>query len=86
VAHLGRQHYTGSSASVLSYTDWKLGLTRDFSGYVVGLAYTGSNASDAGYTIRGKNIGRSQVVLSLNKTSGRSRPGSMDIKEDPHHA
>eukprot|EP01022_Parablepharisma_sp_SALTPOND_P017905 TRINITY_DN290_c0_g2_i1.p3 TRINITY_DN290_c0_g2~~TRINITY_DN290_c0_g2_i1.p3 ORF type:complete len:287 (-),score=119.93 TRINITY_DN290_c0_g2_i1:1632-2492(-) len=68
VAHLGRQHYTGANASVLSYTDWKLGLTRDFSGYVLGLAYTGSNASDAGYTLRGKNIGRSQVVLSLNKT------------------
>jgi uncharacterized protein (TIGR02001 family) len=68
IAHLGRQHYTGSNASLLSYTDWKLGLTRDFSGYVLGLAYTGSNASDAGYTIRGKNIGRSQVVLSLNKT------------------
>ena len=68
VAHLGRQHYTGPNASVLSYTDWKLGLTRDFSCYVLGLAYTGSNTSDAGYTIRGKNIGRSQVVLSLNKT------------------
>lgn len=68
VAHLGRQRYTGPNASALSYTDWKLGLSRDFSGYVLGLAYTGSNASDAGYTIRGKNIGRSQLVLSLNKT------------------
>lgn len=67
-AHIGRQRYTGPNASALSYTDWKLGLARDFSGYVLGLAYTGTNASDAGYTIRGKNIGRSQVVLSLNKT------------------
>lgn len=68
LAHIGRQRYTGASASTLSYTDWKLGLTRDFSGYLIGLAYTGSNASDAGYTLKGKNIGRSQVVLSLNKS------------------
>lgn len=68
VAHIGRQRYTGPNAPALSYTDWKLGLTRDFSGYVLGLAYTDTNAADAGYTIRGKNIGRSQVVLSMNKT------------------
>ncbi|MBP0597495.1 TorF family putative porin [Herbaspirillum sp. LeCh32-8] len=68
IAHIGRQRYTGPNASALSYTDWKLGLTRDFYGYLLGLAYTDTNAADAGYTIRGKNIGRSQVVLSLNKT------------------
>lgn len=68
IAHIGRQRYTGPNASTLSYTDWKLGLTRDFSGYVLGLAYTGSNAPDVGYTIRGKNIGRNQWVASLNKS------------------
>ncbi|KAF1048635.1 MAG: hypothetical protein GAK35_00185 [Herbaspirillum frisingense] len=68
MVHIGRQRYTGPNSSALSYTDWKIGLSRDFSGYVLGVAYTDTNASDAGYTIRGKNIGRSQVVLSLNKT------------------
>lgn len=68
VAHIGRQRYTGANASTLSYTDWKLGLSRDFSGYVLGLAYTDTNAQAAGYTVEGKNIGRSQLVLSLNKT------------------
>ncbi|WP_288407254.1 TorF family putative porin [uncultured Herbaspirillum sp.] len=68
LAHIGRQHYTGPNASSLSYTDWKLGLSRDYSGYVLGLAYTGSNAPDAGYTIRGKNIGRNQWVASINKS------------------
>ncbi|TWC67196.1 TorF family putative porin [Herbaspirillum sp. SJZ099] len=67
IAHIGRQRYTGPNSAALSYTDWKLGVTRDFSGYVLGLAYTDTNAADAGYTIRGKNIGSSQVVLSLNK-------------------
>jgi uncharacterized protein (TIGR02001 family) len=68
VAHIGRQHYTGASAQALSYTDWKLGLTRDFSGTLLGLFYTASNASDAGYTLKGRNIGRSQLVLTMNKT------------------
>lgn len=68
IAHIGRQRYTGPNASTLSYTDWKVGLTRDFSGYLLGLAYTGTNTADAGYTIRGRNIGRSQLVLSLNHT------------------
>ncbi len=68
LAHIGRQHYTGPNAANLSYTDWKLGMSRDFSGYVLGLAYTGSNAPDAGYTLRGKNIGRNQWIASLNKS------------------
>lgn len=67
VAHLGRQRYTGPNAGRLSYTDWKLGLTRDFSGYVLGAFYTGSNASDVAYTVKGKNLGRDQLVLSLSR-------------------
>lgn len=68
IAHIGRQRYTGAASSALSYTDWKLGLTRDFSGYLLGLSYTSSNATDAGYTLKGKNIGRSQLVLSMTKS------------------
>jgi len=68
VAHLGRQRYTGPNASNLSYTDWKLGLTRDFSGYVLAAYYTGSNASDAGYTVKGINLGRDHLVLSVSRT------------------
>ncbi len=68
LAHIGRQRYTGPNASSLSYTDWKLGLTRDVSGYLLGLAYTGSNAPDAGYTIDGKNIGSNQWVASITKS------------------
>jgi uncharacterized protein (TIGR02001 family) len=68
VAHLGRQRYTGSNAGKLSYTDWKLGLTRDFSGYLLGLFYTGSNASETGYTVNGINLGRDHLVLSVAHT------------------
>ena len=67
-AHLGRQRYAGSNAANLSYTDWKVGVTRDFSGYVLGAAYTNSNASDAAYTVKGKNLGRGHLVLSVSRT------------------
>lgn len=67
-AHLGRQHYTGANSSLLSYTDWKLGLSRDFSGYTLGAFYTGTNATDAGYTVKGKNLGRDKFVLSVSHT------------------
>ena len=68
VAHIGRQAYTGSNSGNLSYTDWKLGVSRDFSGYVVGAFYTDTNAKNAGYFVNGKNLGRSHVVLSLSHT------------------
>lgn len=59
------------------YTDWKLGVTKDFSGWVVGLAYVDTNAkgSNLGDTYRymntnGKELdaGKATAVLSLTKT------------------
>jgi uncharacterized protein (TIGR02001 family) len=54
-AHYGKQTYKGSSADSLStlgyaadatatYSDYKLSVTKDFSGYVWGLAYSSTNA------------------------------------------
>lgn len=49
VAHAGKQTYKGSAAAAFAnsptYTDYKLGVTKDLSGYVVGLAYTKTNAT-----------------------------------------
>lgn len=83
-AHVGRQGYKGANAAYwvadpsctnkcLTYTDYKLSVSKDFSGYVVGLAFTGTNAkaltpNGAGAVWQnafGKNIGRSETVLSL---------------------
>jgi uncharacterized protein (TIGR02001 family) len=59
------------------YTDWKLGVTKDFSGWVVGLAYVDTNAKGKalGDTYRymntnGKELdaGKATAVLSLTKT------------------
>lgn len=48
-AHVGKQTYKGTAAAAFAntptYTDYKLSVSKDFSGYVVGLAYTDTNAS-----------------------------------------
>lgn len=77
-AHVGRQHYKGSSAAYIaaggpsaSYTDYKLSVTKDFSGYVLGLAYSDTNANGGAgqfYNVLGKDLGRDTVVLSLSRS------------------
>lgn len=67
VAHAGKQTFVGTTLSAgneLSYTDYKLGATKDFSGYVVGLAYTSTNAT-AAWTYNGEQWGKSTVALSV---------------------
>ncbi|HUW25784.1 MAG TPA: TorF family putative porin [Gallionella sp.] len=51
-AHAGKQTYKGATADALAlagtsatYSDYKLSVSKDFSGYVIGLAYTDTNAS-----------------------------------------
>ncbi|MDO8990112.1 MAG: TorF family putative porin [Sideroxyarcus sp.] len=47
-AHAGKQTFKPSAADTLySYTDYKLGVSKDLSGYVVGVAYTSTNAGPA---------------------------------------
>jgi uncharacterized protein (TIGR02001 family) len=58
-AHYGKQTYKGSSADALAastptsldptYTDYKLSVSKDFSGYVWGLAYSDTNAKKGGF-------------------------------------
>ncbi len=75
-AHYGAQTYTGSGADALkaanqdpTYTDYKVSATKDFSGYVVGLAYSGtSNASPFYTNLQSKKLGQGTVVVSLSRT------------------
>ena len=70
--------YTGkntlSNSTLYSYTDWKLGVTKDFGGGLSGaIAYTGTNAQTAygAYSYvspQGKNLGRAAGLVSLTKT------------------
>ncbi|MBL8417423.1 MAG: hypothetical protein JNN31_04220 [Dechloromonas sp.] len=59
------------------YTDWKLGVTKDISGWVIGLAYVDTNAKDSNpgdpyyyVNTNGKsyNAGKATAVLSVTKT------------------
>ena len=63
-----------SNSTLYSYTDWKLGVTKDFGGGLSGaIAYTGTNAPTykgnyGWYSPSGKNNGRSFGLVSLTKT------------------
>jgi uncharacterized protein (TIGR02001 family) len=63
--HVGRQKIKSDDDA--SYTDWKIAVSRDFGFATIGLAYVDTNASDF-YTLGGKDLGDSTVVLSLSKT------------------
>jgi uncharacterized protein (TIGR02001 family) len=79
-AHYGKQSYKGSTADALkaantdpSYSDYKLSITKDFSGYVVGLAYSATNVKDNQfYSYAGananKNLGQGTAVLTLSRS------------------
>ena len=72
-AHVGRQEYKGTTngfnnSDTLDYTDWKLGVTRGMNGWNIGAYYTDTNAKDAGYTLAGRNIGKSTGTVFVQKT------------------
>ena len=90
--HIGYQYIAGnqnknssfnygsnvSNNTILGYTDWKLGVTKDFGGGLSGaIAYTGTNAQTykGGYAYSspvtsgtGSNLGRAAGLVSLTKT------------------
>ena len=65
--HVGHQKIKNSTDC--SYTDWKVGVSKEIEGVKVGLGYIDTNAKDACYTnYRAKNLGKGAVVLSVGKT------------------
>jgi uncharacterized protein (TIGR02001 family) len=74
-SYVGNAYGNGTSnSSLYSYTDWKLGVTKDFGGGLsAALAYVGTNAATAkgGYSYSsptGSNLGKSTGLISLTKT------------------
>lgn len=67
-AHVGYQGVKNFSDA--SYTDWKVGLTKDLGkGFSVAIAYVDTNADKAVYTnTRGRYLGKSTFWASLTKT------------------
>jgi uncharacterized protein (TIGR02001 family) len=87
LAHAGRYNFPGNANvgywgasgcnnNCFDYTDYKLGVTKDYFGFTFGLAWTHSNTKDAapdGQTTAymnafGKNIGGDRVALSVTRT------------------
>lgn len=62
--HLGHQKVNHNS--VASYTDWKVGVTKDYGVAVVSLAAI--KASTGAYYARGKNLAKTGAVLTVSKT------------------
>ena len=64
-SHVGYQKVRNSSDS--SYTDWSIGLSRNFGQFGVSLTYYDTNADRDLYTnVHGKYLGKSVVVLGLS--------------------
>jgi len=70
IAHYGMLEV--KNYSELDYKDWKLGVTYDLNGWILGLSYVDSDADEAYYYAAGsdgvKETGKSTVVLSVSKT------------------
>ncbi|WP_435627723.1 TorF family putative porin [Candidatus Ferrigenium straubiae] len=71
-AHAGRQTYKDAAAAAFAntptYTDYKLSVSRDFSGYLVTAAYTDTNASPFyTYPAFGGDWGKGVAVLSVTR-------------------
>jgi hypothetical protein len=72
LAHLGNQSI--ANFKELSYTDWKLGVSKDFSGFNVALAYTDTDAKKYNlYYVNDavgdqKKLAEGAVILSVTRT------------------
>ncbi len=66
LGHIGHQKV--ENFSVASYSDWKVGATKDLGVGVVTLAYSDTNADKAGYTWGAKpeNVGKGVLALSYS--------------------
>ncbi len=70
VGHVGRQKVNGASAGGASYTDWKVGVTKDISGNVFALSYITTNGTENWYTnpTSGKDMAKSRFLVSVTRT------------------
>jgi uncharacterized protein (TIGR02001 family) len=76
-AHYGKQGYKGSSAAYQAgiatgnpnYSDYKLSVTRDFTGFVVGVAVSKTDAPAGGFytSPQGKDLGKGSIVASVSR-------------------
>lgn len=63
VPHVG--HQTVKRSSLYSYTDYSLGVTKDYAGFTFGGAIVGTDTKE--YVGAGKNLGKTALVVSIKK-------------------
>lgn len=66
LGHVGYQDVKDNSDA--SYTDWKVGVSKDVGFGTVTLAYTDTNADKAAYTWAGEKVAEGRLALSFLKT------------------
>jgi len=71
--HAGHQKIKGPAEDDASYTDWKVGVTKDFGVVTVSLAAVGTNAERSAYSFEKSNgdmhfNGKTGAVLTVSKT------------------
>lgn len=70
VGHIGRQKVKDFNDA--TYNDWKLGVTKDLRGFILGAALVDTDAKSSVYTFsdarKTMNIGKSGLVLSASRT------------------
>jgi uncharacterized protein (TIGR02001 family) len=65
--HAGHQEVKGAGNGLFSYTDWKIGVTKDFGFLSASLAAIGTNTSNY-VGANNKDLGKNMLVLSVLKT------------------
>lgn len=69
--HAGRQAFSGmspdgtSNDSLFSYTDYRIGISKDIARYIISLAATTSNAGPLYVNLYGRNVGAGHIVVSV---------------------
>jgi uncharacterized protein (TIGR02001 family) len=72
-AHVGHQSVAHGGTVFLGYTDYRLSVSKDINGYVLGAAYVKTNLPTAATTVTNastgatKNIGNGAMVLSVSR-------------------
>ncbi len=66
LGHVGYQDVKDNDDA--SYTDWKVGVTKDIGFGVATLAYSDTNAEDSAYTWAGEEVADGRVIVSFSKT------------------
>lgn len=66
--HYGKQTFTGTTVdTAATYGDYKLSASKDFSGYVVSGALSGTDAGAFYTDLNGKELGKTTVVFSVTR-------------------